>query len=727
MKEWFATSELIGLPGMPGTVQGITRQARRAEWKSRQRSGRGGGMEYHVTALPLDSRHALAKQHASTEATAGKTAAATIALKDTIEGKASSLARVQSLKNLTKLTVTEHARTSAWLNLIGSFEIFQRACGYADLPAMYAFCTAYNQREIEVPSDVRDIVPTTSAATLRRKRIELKTQGVTRLAGNYGNRKGESKIGTQQEVKDFVLAMLHEYPHASCAHVKQGLQARFGKREEIRLPSDRSIQRFMAQWKTENEQLYTAVTNPDKWRNRFMSAAGNASEHIVRLNQVWEADSTPADIILADGKRHAIIGVIDVYSRRLKLQVSRTSKQSAIAALLRRAWLDWGVNETIKHDNGQDYAGNQLKAIYASMEIAQDVCDPFSPQQKPHIERGLGTFSHALLELCPGFIGHSVADRKDVEARRSFAQRMMKTGESIEIRMTAEQLQEFCDQWTESIYHHNEHGGLGKKTPFSVASAYRGQIHRIDDERALDVLLAAPADNATPTISKKGVRIGGGLYNHAALGGLEGNRVRALQDEHDYGFVYLFSLDGEFICKAFDPARVGISHQEVASMRKARQKTVIREGKQALKDIAKRVNTRDIASEIIASRTEQIANVTMLPQPVTRHTTSVLEQAAIAARVDEFKPGEASAEMNESRQRLVQEFEDRKESAVVPIDNPTSRYERWQRISSYIDTNQLVTMEDRRWYEHYRTTSEWTLMNDFYKEFEGSEENVGGA
>jgi hypothetical protein len=727
MNEWFAASDLTGLPGMPVTVQGINRLAKRACWTHRQRQGRGGGVEYSVKSLPGETRHALATQHTSTAAIAGKVAAATVALQEKVEDKAAANARIQSLKNLTRLSATEHARTSAWLNLIGSFEIFQRACGYADLPAMYAFCAAYNKREIEVLDEVRAIVPTTSAATLRRKRIELKTHGVTRLAGNYGNRKGESKIGTQKDVKEFVLAMLHEYPHASCEHVKNGLQARFGQRDDIRLPSERSIQRFIAAWKAENAQLYTAVTNPDKWRNRYMSAAGSASEHIVRLNQVWEADSTPADLLLADGKRHAIIGVIDVFSRRLKLQVSRTSKQSAIAAVLRRAWLDWGVNEVIKHDNGQDYAGNQLKAIYAGMQIEQDVCDPFSPQQKPHIERSLGTFSHALLELCPGFIGHSVADRKDIEARRSFAQRMMKTGETVELRMTAQQLQEFCDQWTETIYHHDEHSGLGKKTPFQVAAAYRGEIHRIDDERALDVLLAQPADNATPTITKKGVRIGGGLYNHAALGGLEGNKVRALQDEHDYGFVYLFSLDGEFICKAFDPARVGISHQEVASMRKARQKAVIKEGKQALKDIAKRVNTRDIAAEILQSRAEQISNVAMLPQPAARHSPEGLAQAGIAARAGELQSSEVSDEIAAARERLMAEFESSRESAVVQIDNPTSRYERWQRIAGYIDSEQLVTLEDRRWYEHYKTTSEWTLMNDFYKEFESPEQTIGGA
>ncbi len=37
-------------------------------------------------------------------------------------------------------------------------------------------------------------------------------------------------------------------------------------------------------------------------------------------------DSTPADVMLKDG-RHSIIGVIDLYSRRVKLHVSKTSQR----------------------------------------------------------------------------------------------------------------------------------------------------------------------------------------------------------------------------------------------------------------------------------------------------------------------------------------------------------------------------------------------------------------
>lgn len=59
-KEWFSTTELIGIGGLPTTVQGINQRAKREEWMSRKRSGvQGKAVEYHIDSLSEDVRHAL--------------------------------------------------------------------------------------------------------------------------------------------------------------------------------------------------------------------------------------------------------------------------------------------------------------------------------------------------------------------------------------------------------------------------------------------------------------------------------------------------------------------------------------------------------------------------------------------------------------------------------------------------------------------------------------------
>jgi hypothetical protein len=59
-KEWFSSVSLLGLPILPGTPQGINRLARSCNWlPKRRRKGRGGGWEYHISALPKKVRTAL--------------------------------------------------------------------------------------------------------------------------------------------------------------------------------------------------------------------------------------------------------------------------------------------------------------------------------------------------------------------------------------------------------------------------------------------------------------------------------------------------------------------------------------------------------------------------------------------------------------------------------------------------------------------------------------------
>lgn len=54
MKEWYTAAELAEckLPGLPASDRGIQLRAKAEGWKSRDRAGRGGGQEYHVSALP---------------------------------------------------------------------------------------------------------------------------------------------------------------------------------------------------------------------------------------------------------------------------------------------------------------------------------------------------------------------------------------------------------------------------------------------------------------------------------------------------------------------------------------------------------------------------------------------------------------------------------------------------------------------------------------------------
>ena len=392
--------------------------------------------------------------------------------------------------------------------------------------------------------------------------------------------------------------MLAEYPHCSPVKVYQVLQYKF---EGEPLPCCATVRRYINAWKEENKAAFLAYSNPDAWKNKYMTAQGKTDEHVERLYQLVEADSTPADVILTDG-RYSIVGMIDVFSRQAMLLVTKTSKATAIAALLRRWLLEFGVPETLKTDNGQDYKSNHLQRVLMSLGIEQSFCPPFTPQMKPHVERFFKTFSHDLLELMPGFAGHNVAQAQELRSHKAFSERMFKKSKDIELKMTPVELQTFCDAWCEG-YRHRKHDGLDGKTPFEVVANWQQPVKRVMNERALDLLLAPmPGKNGVYTIRKEGLVIQeGGVkvdYIAAGLGAMVGDKVQVRYDPIDMGRVYLFSEAGEFILMACNPERTGINRQEIAQAATIEQKRMVKELKKEMKTVKKKADLKTIGAGI---------------------------------------------------------------------------------------------------------------------------------
>ena len=95
------------------------------------------------------------------------------------------------------------------------------------------------------------------------------------------------------------------------------------------------------------------------------------------------------DVMCHDNKRYTIIGACDVFSRKMKFQLCRTSNSWGIAGLMRRIATDWGLPEHIVRDNGQDYASRMVNDALCALGITVCPTAPFAPEQKPHIERGV--------------------------------------------------------------------------------------------------------------------------------------------------------------------------------------------------------------------------------------------------------------------------------------------------------------------------------------------------
>lgn len=604
------------------------------------------------------------------------------------------------------------ARLDARLEILRALDRYRSAHQLGIDAGRGRFCRAYAAGEIALSAETRQCIgPSLTPRTLRRWAAPLRAGDLGALAGRYA-RGTRALIDRDDAFETLVVGMLYSYPHCSATHIAQALRARFPDR---RLPALRTVQRWVSEFRARNDQLLARVANPDRWRSQYLSAAGSAGEQISALNELWEMDASPTDVLLIDG-RHSVSGVIDVASRRLKLHVSRTSKSLSHCALLRRALLDWGVPRAVSTDNGMDYTSRQMVRVFAALGIEHRLCAPFSPQLKPFIERALGTFHHDLVELLPGFIGHSVAERQDLRARRSVAERHG-GADAIEVRMGLEQFQKFCDDWTDHHYGHRVHGSLAGRTPFEAAAASTAPIRRIADERALDVLLAPAADgDGLRTITKKGIRVGGGLYNAPELGGCEGQQVRVLLDESDFGAIYVFSAEGEFLCRALDHLRTGASLSEVAAARRSIQRRALGQAKRVMAEAAKEARTLDIVPEILAQRARAAGRVVAFPARALGHSTADLEQAGLAARSRELRQPEISPELAAAQQQVEREMAEGGE--IEPIhDGPQARYAHWLRLEARVQQRSLLSAREREFHADYPLGGEYASMKAFCEAF----------
>ena len=174
-----------------------------------------------------------------------------------------------------------------------------------------------------------------SAATLRRWRLACRDLPPEARLAALTDRPGRGRRGTMTDpaMRDCVEALIHGHgPHLTAPHVCRVLKERHGH-----APSPRTVQRWLGNWRADaaNARALSAVSDPDGHRSRRAPAMGSMTRAVIRLNQVWELDSTPADVMCADG-RHAIVGAMDVWSRALSWtgETRRIADERALDPLL---------------------------------------------------------------------------------------------------------------------------------------------------------------------------------------------------------------------------------------------------------------------------------------------------------------------------------------------------------------------------------------------------------
>lgn len=704
MKDWYSAQDLAGLPGMPAKKRFVRRKAAREGWSYREvKGGRGDPRrEYPLTDLPAETQAHLRGQ---TTALAPAIAAECRPVNPpqnlqnllnaediagTLERAANFQRKEQSLIQYQSLPIERKNRADVKLDILCAITEIAREIGYGkavtQLLHRYSDCPEWTA-----------VIPHLSQATIYRWKKFFRDNGIAALSGRYPTRKPTLKE-LETDIHNIFMSVLHHHPTASAVHIQDLLLAAIDPATPK--PSLRTTQRWLADWRRQNPGINAFLVNPDQARGRLRPAQGDASEDVTRLLQRWELDSTPSDVML-NGQRHVVIGCIDVWSRRAKLLVAKTSKATAIALLIRRCILDWGVPEECKTDNGQDYISRYLARVLSALEIEHTRCPPFSPWIKPHIERFFRTFSHGIAELLPGYIGHNIQDQQ-ARRSRSFTARFMSRGETVELTLDPEQFQQFCDTWADGIYAQQPHSKLGC-SPSQRWMSYNGEIKRVSTERALDLLLAEGPGGEFRTIQKKGIQIDTHYYIAPEFGdpNLVGQRVRVLLDPLDLGKVVVLDGNFRFLCLATCPALAGTDRRQIALAAQNLQKERLQAARQSMRDAAKKVKLVDALDSHLRIAADK-AKVIPLPTATAaiEHQTPALAAAAAAIQASEPRP--STPESAEERAR-ADAIIDAWEAQAADTEEPGDRYYRlWKRQQAGLS----VTAEETAWMEHFATTPE---------------------
>ncbi|MDC7787330.1 DDE-type integrase/transposase/recombinase [Rhodoplanes sp. TEM] len=711
MKEWLTAAEIAGqeLPGVPSTKSAMIRFAERAGWADsaayvRNRAGRGGGLEYNIALLPPLARIAYERRHRRIEALAPQAPAAV--------GPAS---RSPSTDLSDRAAIERDAR----LAIVTAYRGFSVGQRLSETSRTKIFVDAYNAGSLAIEPWIREIVPALSPRTLARWRAaraagRTETLAVDRGAARKG--KGVLDVAAGGRVRTFLLALIAQNPHLSAQHLRQLIRSEFGDTldcngKAVPVPPVRTIQHVVARLKQDEHVALTKLSNPDRYRSIMAPSGVGTYRWVVEPNTLWMIDASPVDALCVDG-RHTIYAAIDIATRRTVLYVSRTPRASAVALLIRKAIIAWGVPDKIKTDNGSDFVARDTQRLFASLGIEMELSDPYQPQQKAFVERVIKTFQHDCATLLPGFVGHSVADRKAIEDRKSFAERLGEdAAEAFGVSLTGAALQAVVDRWVETVYAEREHAAL-KTSPRLAAAASKRPVRTVDP-RALDLLLMPVAGgDGFREVTKLGVRVDG--FHYVVMEALPGDRVLVRMDPVDAGRIYAFDADdGRFVGEGLCPELAGIDPAALMAAKRAAQAEIIsdatREARKVIRDITKgpalieRVLT--VAERDKASAAAAASNVITLPKRSEAHETPAITAARDAMAPRPIEPPTPSADVLAMQAKLIAE-----DQVVRPLRSEETPHQRWKRaldLIARIAAGEPVPADEAMWLGGYRAGPEF--------------------
>ena len=123
---------------------------------------------------------------------------------------------------------------------------------------------------------------------------------------------------------------------------------------------------------------------------------------LIRLRPCWQNHVWAYDFVadrLADGTKIRFLTVVDEYTREcLALHVDYNLKSDDVMAVLMQLFIERGIPDHIRSDNGSEFTSKPIKAKLASLGVRTLYIEPGSPWENGYNESFNGRFRDEFLK-----------------------------------------------------------------------------------------------------------------------------------------------------------------------------------------------------------------------------------------------------------------------------------------------------------------------------------------
>lgn len=354
--------------------------------------------------------------------------------------------------------------------------------------------------------------------------------------------------------------------------------------------SVKTLQNFIKNYYKDKPLEHCIITQGlDKAKSKFLPAQGNQRELYDMKNICWQIDSSPADIIVRDDVtqepfRPHILSVVDVFSGMGVATLVGKSNSLSLTRLLWKAIDKFGKPDMIKGDNGKDYLSKDFQSLLDALNITYDAAIAYAGEQKALVERRFGTLQHAGISQLHGYIGKSLSQREMIEQKTPKKDRRAKDEYGFAKKTNQKLLHTFSEacefleaeviKWNMSKVRRKK----GVKTPLELWNSCDRAIVKITYEE----FLFNAGNKELRVVGKKGINFEGRVYKSALMPSV-GTRVKCVQNIDNIKELFIYDLNGTFLCLALDESIAKLSAESYKILKKGYESEV-----KAIKEVLKK-------------------------------------------------------------------------------------------------------------------------------------------